>query len=206
MLRNRLSILVMFFVILLLSIAIQGAENTNNVFVLKPVDVVKKATETVLSITQKNLAHEKMYALIHAEIAPYIDLSKISRLVLGKHWKTSTPIQQNRFKNGFQRLLINTYLTMLSEKIKINIVYSSSVIDEIRGKARVKVFISKNVRSESVEISYKLYKMANAWKIYDVSIEGVGIIMNYRSSYNDQIRKNGLDSLIEKIEEKNTQK
>ncbi len=144
----------------------------------------------------------KLYGLVENIIVPHFDFDAISRRVLGKTWKEASADQQARFSAAFKNLLIRTYSTALLE-------YSGEQIDwqPLDAPADAERVIKKAevtlTSGQVVPMNWGLHKVDGAWKVYDINIDGISLVTNYRSVFAGEVRKNGLDSLIQRLESKN---
>jgi phospholipid transport system substrate-binding protein len=144
---------------------------------------------------------QKLYALVEEKIIPHFDFDQISQLVLGKHWKDASPEQRERFSSAFQRMLIRSYSHALIE-------YDSERIEwaPLRMTAgATDVVIRSNVIRKGgppIPINYNLHLKNDQWLVYDVTIDAISLVTNYRGTFANEIRKGGLDSLIARLEQK----
>ena len=171
--------------------------------------LVKSTTDNVLRILEKERdVIEKdpgrIYGIVDEYIIPNFDFERMSQRVLGKFWQRATKDQQDRFQAQFQTLLVRTYATALRE-------YSNQKVEFLPSRPRGDGEVS--VRTQIVQtggppisIDYELRKNSEQWKVYDVTIEGVSLVINYRSTFASEIRTNGLDALIERLAKHNQQK
>ena len=172
-----------------------------------PDELVKRTADDVLA-TVKNDAdiqagHQgKIFALAEEKILPNFDFDKVSRLVLGKNWTKATPEQKTAFQTEFRTLLIRTYATALSKYKNQTIEYKPLRMAEGAATASVKTSILQP-GGQPIAVDYSLEKKTDAWKVYDIVIEGVSLVTNYRGQFAQEIRQNGLDSLIKKLADKN---
>lgn len=144
----------------------------------------------------------KIYELVDQVILPRFDFVRMSQLVLGKYWKRATPEQREAFVREFQELLIRTYATALLNYSGQEIVY----LPVRAGKDARKVIVNTQVRevgAPAIPVDYRLRHSGNGWKVYDVSIDSISLVSNYRSSFATQIRRYKLDGLIAKLEKLN---
>ncbi len=173
-----------------------------------PDELVKRTAEDVLTIvkTDKDIQsgnQEKLFALIEEKILPNFNFDKVSRLVLGKNWTKATPEQKTAFQSEFKSLLIRTYSTALSKYKNQNIEYAPLRMADGVATATVKTSILQP-GGQPIAVNYSIEKQADAtWKVYDIVIEGVSLVTNYRGQFAEEIRQNGLDSLIKKLADKN---
>lgn len=141
-----------------------------------------------------------LYSLVNDIVLPRFDFKRMSRLVLGKHWKKATPEQQGEFIDVFKALLVKTYASALFEYTGQEIVYKP--LKAVEGdKAEVKSEIDLG-GGTTVPINYSMKNNKDNWQVYDVSIDGISLVTNYRSSYGREIRKNGMEKLIETLRAK----
>ncbi len=144
----------------------------------------------------------KLYALVNETVLTHFDFQRMSRRVLGKHWRKANADQRERFAKEFQVLLVRTYATALLEYSEQKIAY----LPVRKGSRASETVIRTEVRPPGgmpIPISYAMYDSGGEWKVYDVSIDGVSLVINYRSSFNSQIRRQGLDGLIGKLAQRN---
>lgn len=169
--------------------------------------LVKSTAEDVLAIVKQDKDiqagdQKKIFALAEEKIVPNFNLERISRLVLGKNWLKATPVQQEAFKKEFRALLMRTYAIALTKFKNQTIEYKPLRVQAGDTTATVKTLISQP-SGPAVAVDYTLSKTGDAWKVYDIVIEGVSLVTNYRSQFSQEIRKNGIDSLIQKLVDKN---
>jgi phospholipid transport system substrate-binding protein len=172
-----------------------------------PEELVKKTADEVIAAIKndKDLQsgdQEKIFALAEEKILPNFNFEKISRMVLGKNWTKATPEQKTAFQNEFRTLLIRTYASALSKYKNQVIEYKPFRMEEGANTASVKTEILQP-GGQPIAVSYTLEKQADAWKVYDIVIEGVSLVTNYRSQFSQEVRTNGLDSLNKKLADKN---
>ena len=173
-----------------------------------PDELVKRTAEDVLAIVKadKDMQagnQEKLFALAQEKILPNFNFDKISRLVLGKNWTKASSEQKTAFQSEFKSLLIRTYATALSKYKNQTIEYAPLRMTDGAANASVKTSIVQS-GGQPIAVNYSLEKQADAtWKVYDIVIEGVSLVTNYRGQFAQEIRQNGLDSLIKKLADKN---
>jgi phospholipid transport system substrate-binding protein len=172
-----------------------------------PDELVKRTAEDVLATVKSDADiqagdQEKIFALAEEKIVPNFNFDKVSRMVLGKNWTRATPEQKTAFQAEFRSLLIRTYATALSKYKNQTIEYKPFRKVNESNIASVKTQILQP-GGQPIAVDYTLEKQADAWKVYDIVIEGVSLVTNYRSQFAQEIRTNGLDSLIKKLADKN---
>jgi phospholipid transport system substrate-binding protein len=172
-----------------------------------PDELVKRTAEDVLATVKSDKDiqagdQEKIFTLAEQKIVPNFDFDKVSRMVLGKNWTIATPDQKVAFQNEFRTLLIRTYASALSKYRNQTIEYKPFRLMGGSDIASVKTQIVQP-GGQPIEVDYTLEKQPEAWKVYDIVIEGVSLVTNYRGQFAQEIRQNGLDSLIKKLADKN---
>ena len=181
---------------------------TTTIFAIeKPDELVKRTAEDVLTIVKNDKDiqagnQDKLYILTEEKILPNFNFDRVSRLVLGKNWTRATPEQKSAFQKEFKSLLLRTYSVALSKYKNQTIEYKPLRMAEGATNVTVKTAILQS-GGQPVVVDYSLEKQADAWKVYDIVIEGVSLVTNYRSQFTQEIRQNGLDSLIKKLADKN---
>ena len=129
----------------------------------------------------------------------------MSQRVLGKYWNRATPEQQAQFVGEFQVLLVRTYATALKEYSEQTIEFLSTRERDGGEEVTVRTQITQ-AGAPPIPINYEMYRKDDAWKVFDVSIDGVSLVINYRSTFSSEIRRNGVDGLIARLNKHNNEK
>lgn len=162
--------------------------------------------------TQLHAQPQRMFDIVDQVLVPHVDLETMSRLVLGKHWRSATPAQRERFIAEFRTLMVRFYVSALLDDPK--------QIDSILAKAdTIITFLPVSggddprksiVRSEVhlptgqvVPVVFNLHYRDGVWRVFDVNVEGISLIINYRNSFSQQVVQSGLDSLINDLAARN---
>ena len=147
---------------------------------------------------------EQLYGLVDRLVLPYFDFERMSRRVLGrKRWKNATAEQQARFVSAFRTLVVRTYALILTE-------YRGQAIeflDPVARKRDDEIIIPLKVRldnNQAVTVAYAMQGSGPDWKVFDVAIDGVSLVTNYRSSFRSEVARHGIDGLTDRIEAKNS--
>lgn len=173
----------------------------------EPSALVKQTSEDVLAIVKNDAEiqagnREKLFALAEEKILPNFDFDRVCRLVLGKHWRRATDAQKSNFQQEFRTLLLRTYSSALVKYDIKEIQYQKTKYSKDMQLAKVPtVIVPKD--GPSVGVTYTLKTQDDTWKVYDIVIENISLVTNYRSQFATEIRQNGLDSLIAKLASKN---
>lgn len=119
---------------------------------------------------------------------------------LGKHWNVRTPAEKKQFSELFATLLENSYASKIESYNNEKIVYIKEIVDEEHAEIKSKVVTAAR---DEFTLDYRLFKQDGKWMVYDVVIEGVSLVSNYRSQFNKIITSNGYDKLVKKLQSKN---
>jgi len=148
------------------------------------------------------------YRISDELVAPHIDFPRVTRLVIGKYWQAASKQQRDALISEVQSLLIRSYVTAMTSYAdqivakKDRISYLPSRYKSGDKKASVRANITLD-SGQAVEVQYQLYNGEGKWRIYDIVIEGVSLAITYRTSFGEQIKRDGLDSLIAQLSERN---
>ena len=177
---------------------------------LPPPDVLAKSvTDEVIAILRADrdaytANPVKVIALIETKVLPHFNFMRMTQLAVGKNWRRANPQQRDALIGQFRTLLVRTYAAAFTayrdETINYRPVRMRPEDDDV-------VVRSQIVRQGGppVAVDYNMEKTANGWKVYDVSIEGVSLVQNYRSTFNSEVQRGGIDGLISALEAKNRQ-
>jgi phospholipid transport system substrate-binding protein len=170
-----------------------------------PDEMLRQTTEEILTLVKQDRDlqsgdKQKAYALVETHIVPRFDFVRMTRLALGKNWNKATPEQQAAVVEAFRNLLVRTYSSAITRFHKETFTYKPWV-----GKAEDVTTSVQSVVSDgsrSVPIDYAMARVDNTWKVYDIKVDGISLVTNYRSDFNDRINAAGIDGLIKDLQEK----
>lgn len=138
-------------------------------------------------------------------ITLHTDFDKIAPLVLGKHWKTATAGEQERFKHEFQTLIVRTYSRAFVEYNDWTMRFMPLEMSHESTKVVVKTEILQP-GLQPVDVNYRMFLTKGEWKVYDIMIGGVSLVTNYRSTFNDEIQTKGsLSAVIDSLVKRNAE-
>lgn len=172
-----------------------------------PDELVKTTADDVLAVVKQDKDIQagdmvKITALAEEKILPNFNFDRVSRMVLGKHWRTASAEQKEAFKQQFRSLLIRTYASALSKYQNQTIEFKPMRMQPGDKEVTVRTEILQP-GGQPIAVDYSLEKTAQSWKVYDIVIEGVSLVTNYRGQFGEEIKRSGLDGLIQKLVEKN---
>ena len=176
----------------------------------EPQQLVQSTSDQVLARLKKD--HDKLqknpdliYPLVEDLVLPHFDFTKMSQWVLGVSWRTASDEQKARFTEQFRTLLVRTYAKALLEYTnqKINYLPVHTEADAKQVTVRTEIV---QAGGQNIPVHYSMYRKGDEWKVYDISIDGVSLVNNYRTSFANDIRQSGLDKLIARLVDMNNGK
>ena len=172
-----------------------------------PVQLVKETTSQLLTAVREQKAdidrdENRLFALISDIALPHFDFNRMSRWTLGHYWRSATPEQREQFVTQFRQLLMRTYGHTLMEYRDTKIRYLPLLASPDAQRVTVRCE-AEQAGGNPIQIAYAMYLTADGWKVYDVLVEGVSLVTNYRSSFAAIIHQQGMDGLIRALAEKN---
>ncbi|MGB8857078.1 MAG: ABC transporter substrate-binding protein [Burkholderiales bacterium] len=171
-----------------------------------PDELVMTTAQEVMQIIKadKSVANDKnkLYQLVDAKVLPHFDFNRMTQLAMGRNWKVATDEQKQTLVKEFRQLLVRTYSTSLSQYKNQTIDFKPTKVADSDTETMVKTLVNQPGGSP-VPIDYSMQKSGAGWKVYDVTVEGVSLVTNYRGEFNEQIRSAGVDGLIKTLADKN---
>jgi phospholipid transport system substrate-binding protein len=167
-------------------------------------DQIKQTTDRILSILSDpsfkgSAKTEERRREIRKAIDERFDWEEMVQRSLATHWSKRTPEEKREFVNLFKDLLERAYINKVDDYSGEKMVYTGETVDGDRAVTKIKIVTSKN---KEIPLEYRLMKKGPQWLVYDISIEGVSLVNNYRTQFNSIIVKNGYEELVKKLKEK----
>ena len=169
-----------------------------------PDALVKSTVDEVLGVIKNGKDQSTLWKVVETKVLPHFDFQTMTRIAVGKHWRSASSAQQKSLEDAFRDLLVTTYTQALSQTatpeqtVEVRPLAVKPADDDVTVKTLV-----KDTSRKPLAIDYRLAKAANGWKVYDVVVENLSLVTNYRSSFNTEIGKSGIDGLIKALEAKN---
>ena len=169
-----------------------------------PDAMVKSTVDEVLGVIKVNKDRRALADVVEKKVLPHFDFQAMTRLALGRHWREASPAQQQSLENAFRGLLVTTYTQALAQSAtpEQSVDVRPLAVKPADDDVTVKTFV-KDAARKPLSIDYRLAKAGGAWKVYDVVVENLSLVTNYRSSFSTEIGKSGIDGLIKTLEAKN---
>jgi phospholipid transport system substrate-binding protein len=175
---------------------------------LGPEELVKKVTQEIFDAikSDKELAagdRQKAIKLAEEKVLPHIDFEEATRLAVGRGWAQATPEQKKKLVNEFRNMLVRTYSNAITayqgQTMKVMPVRMKP--DDTDVTVHNQFF---RAGGKPVLLDYSMRKTQNGWKIYDIVVEGVSLVLTYRSEFDAVVKQEGIDGLIKRLAQKNT--
>ncbi len=165
-----------------------------------PEALVKQTVDEVLTVIKQTKDQRKLIEAAEQKVLPHFDFKQMTQLAVGRSWAQASAAQQEALERGFRTLLVRTYTAALSRTtgdVKVDIKPSAA-------KPAADESIVRTVAAESgkqpVQIDYRMVKTPNGWKVYDVVVENLSLVTTYRSQFQSEIARAGIDGLIKLLE------
>jgi phospholipid transport system substrate-binding protein len=176
---------------------------------LAPEQLVQKITNDVLAAVKsdKQLAagdRQKAIKVAEEKVLPYVDFEYATRLAVGRAWRQASPEQRQRLVAEFRNMLVRTYSNSVStyQGQTLKVLPSRGKGDNGEGEATVRTQFVR-AGGQPLPIDFQMHKAGSAWKVYDIVVEGVSLVLTYRSEFDAIVKQQGIDGLIQALAKKN---
>lgn len=174
---------------------------------LGPDELVRKVTAEVLEAIQKDKQlqagdRRKALALAEEKILPLVDFREATRLAVGRAWSSANPDQRDRLTKQFQTMLVRIYSNAIGiyrgQTMRVQPVKMAPGATDVTVRNQ---YLSPGRPPTSVE--YAMHKTPQGWKLYDITVEGVSLVLTYRGEFEQIVRESGVEGLIQRLDERN---
>jgi phospholipid transport system substrate-binding protein len=177
---------------------------------LGPEELVQKVTEEVMSSikSDKQLAagdKQKAMKLAEEKVLPYIDFEEATRLAVGRAWSQATPEQRKKLVSEFRNMLVRTYSNAIEayQGQTLKVLPSRGGKQDAKDEATVRTQFTR-AGGKPLPIEFQMRKVGDNWKVFDIAVEGISLVLTYRSEFDSVVKQDGLDGLIKRLTEKNS--
>jgi phospholipid transport system substrate-binding protein len=167
-----------------------------------PDALVKSLVNEVIQVVSQNKDPKALVDLAEKKVVAHFDFRRMTQLAVGRAWSQANPQQQQQLEAAFRTLLVRTYATALAQtsgQTKVDVKAPSSAGEK---ETVVHTLVSEPGR-KPFAIDYRMSSASGSWKVYDVVVENLSLVTNYRSSFQSEVSRSGIDGLIKAIEAKN---
>lgn len=174
---------------------------------LAPDVLARNATNEVVRIVKqdddiKSGRSSKVYALVETKILPHFNFERMTKLAVARNWQNASPEQRQRLVDEFRTLLVRTYAASISSVAEYDIDFKPLRASSNDTDVMINSEVSKP-GAPPITIDYRMEKVDDGWKVYDVLIDNVSLVTVYRNSFNSEVRKGGIDGLIQALARRN---
>ena len=174
-----------------------------------PDALIKKVSDDVLTIVRQDKDIQsgntkKAMDLVEAKVLPHFNFQHMTALAMGKDWRKASTEQKKRLSEEFKTLLVRTYSNALTgyrdQTMRYKPVKMQSGDEEVLVRTEI-----VQPGNKPIQLDYALEKLADGWKVFDVVVAGVSLVTNYRDTFSQEVRANGVDGLVQMLVAKNKQ-
>lgn len=174
---------------------------------LAPDALAKSVTDDVLTVIRadKDIQsgnQKKLLELVDAKVLPHFNFTHMTQLAMGRNWRAANPEQQKKLVAEFRTLLVRTYTTAFTQYKNQTVEYKPVRMAAGDTDVVVQSLIKQN-SGQPIAVDYSMEKIESGWKVYNMKIEGISLVENYRNTFNTETQKNGVDGLIATLADKN---
>ena len=195
--------------VLLMAVCVLGLSASAHAMEAPDVLIKRISKEVIYAAkTNKELKtgnQKQIYAFVQQKIFPYVDFQRMTALAAGRYWRQATPAQKTQLTNEFRDLLVHTYSNAITKVDNQRVEFKPVRMAPNATDAVVQTRIIQPRGGEPIELSYRLSKTANGWKIYDINVLGAWLVETYKGTFASEISRGGIDGLIRTLAQKNKQ-
>ena len=174
-----------------------------------PDALIQKVTDEVLTIVRQDKDIQsgntgKAIELVEIKVLPHFNFQRMTALAMGRDWQKASGEQQAKLSEEFKTLLVRTYSNALTGYKDQTIRYKPTKMQNGDTEVVVKTEIVQS-GGRPIQLDYSVERQNEGWKVYDVVVAGVSLVTNYRETFNQEVRANGVDGLVQMLVNKNKQ-
>jgi phospholipid transport system substrate-binding protein len=167
----------------------------------EPTDQLKRQVDQVVKTLQspelqkENRAEERR-AAVRKAVAQVFDFEETARRALGRHWQSRTPVERLEFVKLFSELLEHAYISRIDQYHGEKIVYGNETVEGDQATVKTKI---QTPKGSELPVDCRMHHTDGRWLVYDVSVEGVSLVSNYRTQVNKIIQSSSYEELVQKL-------
>lgn len=171
-----------------------------------PDALVKATADEVLSVIRTTKDKAALRKAAEQKVLPHFDFRAMTQLAVGQHWRQASPEQQRALEEAFRTLLVNTYTASMNVAAAGKEQVEVKPLELKPGDTDVLVrTVVRTGNRAPIPVDYRMAKGPNGWKVYDVVVENLSLVTNYRSSFASEIGRSGIDGLVKALQSKNSE-
>jgi phospholipid transport system substrate-binding protein len=169
---------------------------------LSPDRLVQSTADEVFEVLRGDGDTTALAGIVDTKVVNHFDFGAMTRLAVGKHWRAADDAQREALTTEFRTLLVRTYSVALKSFVDYQIEYRPVQYSSDGRQAIVQTLVSKD-GGKPVQMDYRMLAYPDDWKVYDVLVGGVSLVVNYRSLFSTTVERSGIDGLVSLLREKN---
>lgn len=173
---------------------------------LPPEELLERTIQRLLAAVERERGSlgdpRRRLALVRDHIAAHFDFERVSQIVLGKHWRDATAAQRHRFLHELERMVYGSFAELLVRYEVESLESHSPRGDPDQGRVTIRSTLKVTGRAP-VDVRFRFRSAGDAWKLVDVVVEGISLVTTYRAAVDTEIRKVGIEGLIQSLAERN---
>ena len=194
------------FLVGLMALGVSGVAQAQG---LPPDVLVRETTNEVVRIVKqdrevKNGNLRKVHELVETRVLPHFDFRAMTQLAVGRNWRAASPEQQAALVREFRALLVRSYSAAITSVADYQIEFRPLRMQPKDTDVLVGTRVTRS-GTAPIAIDYRLELQSDGWKVYDVMVDNVSLVTVYRNSFNTEVRKGGIDGLIQSLARRNQQ-
>jgi len=175
--------------------------------IVAPDVLISKTVQEVTDIIKQDKDiqagdQEKILKLVDSKVLPHFDFRRMTQLAVGKYWRTATPEQRLALVTEFRNMLVRTYTKVFTvyrdQKVDVKPLRMAANDTEVTVKTGIGL-----PGTPTTQVDYEMKKADDGWKVFDISIEGVSMVLSYRGTFTSEIQDGGIEGLIKTLSSKN---
>lgn len=190
---------------LILSFLLVTAPVISRADILPPDELIKVTSREVLEVINNDKRthdQKKLLEFIDAKVLPHFDFERMTRLAVGRAWRTATPEQKAALIAEFRTMLVRTYSRAFTLYKDVSIDTKPVTVPANADEVTVKTVILRP-GAPPVPVNYEMEKTVTGWKAFDVTVEGISLVATHRGSFAEKVQQSGIDGLIKSLVELN---
>lgn len=194
-------------VTLMISMLLAGNALLAHAEVMPPDELIKTTVRDVLELINKDKrdkdsSQKQLLEFIDGRILPNFDFERMTKLAVGRPWRTATPEQKVKLVSEFRTLLVRTYTKAFTAYNNVSVETKSVEIPAGATEVTVKTVILRP-GAPVIPVNYDMQKTETGWKAFDVTVEGISLVATHRGSFFEKVQQDGIDGLIKSLAELN---
>lgn len=174
---------------------------------LAPDQLLKQVTDEVLEVVRndrdiKNGDNRRAMDLVEARVVAHFNFSRMTQLAVGRDWRQATPEQKKQLTDEFRKLLVRTYSKALTQYKNQTVAFKPLEVKAGQVDVKVRTEIRQS-GAKPLNLDYYMEKADAGWRVYDIEVEGISLVTNYRDTFAGEIRAKGMDGLVASLRDKN---